>query len=167
MSKGVNLMLLMSKGINLMLLMSKGINLMLLMNKGVNLMLLISKGVSFMPGLHSHRRHLSRFLVRCERDKVRTNVDIHTLVRELRDKVETFLFPLTRNWFTDIFPRALRWDKNRSWMWQTRRMNPSHSRSHLVLSQRECKPGIMLVMSIFQNSTIDFDQNWSRKQKSI
>ncbi len=31
----------------------------------------------------------------------------------------------------------------RAWRtWQTRQMYPSHSRSHLVLSQWECKPGI-------------------------
>ncbi len=39
-----------------------------------------------------------------------------TFVWKLRDKVETFSFPLTCNWFTDIFPRALGWDKNRSRM---------------------------------------------------
>ncbi len=94
------------------------------------------------PGLHSHWTHSSRLSARCEWDEVRTNVDIHTLVRELRDKVETFFFPLTQDWFTDIFLRASRWDKNRSRMWQTRRMYPSHSRSCFVLSRWDCKPGI-------------------------
>ncbi len=70
-----------------------------------------------MPGLHFCQRHSSRLLAKCERDEVCTNVDIHTLAWELRDKVETFLFPLTRDWFTDIFPRALIRDKNRLRMW--------------------------------------------------
>ncbi len=45
-----------------------------------------------MPDLHSRRRHSSRLAARCERDEVCPNVDIHTLVGELRDKVETFSF---------------------------------------------------------------------------
>ncbi len=35
-----------------------------------------------MPGLHSRLGYLLRLLARCERDKIRTNVDIHTLVHE-------------------------------------------------------------------------------------
>ncbi len=66
-------------------------------------------------------------------NETRTDVDIYTLVRKLQDKVETFSFPLTRDWFTDISPRAFRWDENRSKVWKTRQMYPLHSRSHLVL----------------------------------
>ncbi len=103
-----------------------------------------------MLGLYSRWRHSSRLLPRCERDTVRTNVDIHTLVGELRDKVERsfnnkarYLRPLTRVWFTNMFPRASRRDKNWLRTWQTRRIYPSHSPSHLMLFQRECKPSIM------------------------
>ncbi len=39
--------------------------------------------VYVMPGLHSHRGYSSRLSRNCEWDKVRTNVGIHTLVREL------------------------------------------------------------------------------------
>ncbi len=42
-----------------------------------------------------------------------------------------------------MFLRASRKDKNRSRMWQTRQMYTSHSRSHVMLSRWECKPGIM------------------------
>ncbi len=38
--------------------------------------------ITVMPRLHSHLRYSSRLSVRCERDEVRTNIDIHTLVRE-------------------------------------------------------------------------------------
>ncbi len=40
------------------------------------------------PGLLSHRRYSPKLLESCEQDKVRVNVDIHTLVQELRDKVD-------------------------------------------------------------------------------
>ncbi len=39
-----------------------------------------------MPGLHSRRGYSSRLLKNCERNEVRTNVDIHILVRERRDR---------------------------------------------------------------------------------
>ncbi len=39
--------------------------------------------LAIMPGLHSGLWYSSRLLARCDRDKVRTNGDIHTLVREL------------------------------------------------------------------------------------
>ncbi len=106
------------------------------------LSLLLNRGSQ---GSHSCQKHSSRLSTRCEWDEVWTNADIHTHVRELRDKVEIFSFPLTRDRFTDIFPRASRWDKNRLRTWQTRQMYqmyPSHSRSRLVLSWWECKPGI-------------------------
>ncbi len=38
--------------------------------------------MNIMPGLHSHLEYSSSLLARCEQDEVRTNVDIHTLVRE-------------------------------------------------------------------------------------
>ncbi len=41
---------------------------------------------TFMPGLHSHRRYSLRLSRNCERDEVRTNVDIHTLTWELQDR---------------------------------------------------------------------------------
>ncbi len=69
-----------------------------------------------MPGLHS-----SKLLAICERDEIRTNVNILTLVQEERDKVKyslnnkpRHLCPLTPVRFTNMFPRASRRDKNRS-----------------------------------------------------
>ncbi len=101
-----------------------------------------------MPDLHSRRRHSLRLSARCERDEVRTNVDIHTLVQELWDKIECSLnnkerhsCPLTRARFTNMFLWASRRDENSLRIWQTRRMYPSHSDSHLMLFRRECKPG--------------------------
>ncbi len=40
-----------------------------------------------MQGLHSRRGHLSRLSASCEWDEICANIDIHTLVRELRNKV--------------------------------------------------------------------------------
>ncbi len=42
----------------------------------------VSHFFCLMPGLHFRLGYSSRLLARCERDEVRTNVDIHTLVRE-------------------------------------------------------------------------------------
>ncbi len=93
-------------------------------------------------GLHSHLGYSLRLLVRYEQDEVCTKVDIHTLVwessitrQDVRDILimfETFSFSLTRDWFTDMSPRASRRDENRSRVWKTRRIYPSHSRSCLV-----------------------------------
>ncbi len=47
--------------------------------------------------VNNRRRHSSRLSVRCERDEVHKN--IHTLMWELREKVETFSFPSSWNWF--------------------------------------------------------------------
>ncbi len=41
-----------------------------------------------MPSLHSRQGHSLRLLGSCERDEVCVTVDIYTLVRELRDKVD-------------------------------------------------------------------------------
>ncbi len=41
-----------------------------------------------MPGLHSRQGHSSRILASSKQNEVRANVDIHTLVRELRDNVD-------------------------------------------------------------------------------
>ncbi len=88
-----------------------------------------------MPGLHSCLEDSLKLLARYERDKIRTNVDIHTLVQELsitRQDIRDFSFPLTENWFTNMSQRASRQDENRSRVWKTRRLYPSHSRSRLV-----------------------------------
>ncbi len=86
-----------------------------------------------MPGLHSRLGYSSRLLVRCERDELRTNVDFQLSCENRQGKIfETFSFLLTRDWFTDMPLRALRQDENRSKMWKTRQMYPSHSRSSLV-----------------------------------
>ncbi len=37
------------------------------------------------------------------------------------------------DWFTNMSPRASRWDVNRLRVWEMRRMHPSHSRSRRVL----------------------------------
>ncbi len=39
-----------------------------------------------MPDLHSRLGYSSKLSRNCKRDEVRTNVDIHTLVRELQDR---------------------------------------------------------------------------------
>ncbi len=43
-----------------------------------------------MPSLHSCRGYSSRLSRNCEWDKVRTNVDIHTPVRELQDRYNSW-----------------------------------------------------------------------------
>ncbi len=79
--------------------------------------------VHLIPSLHFRRRCSSRLSARSEWDEVLVNVDIHTLVWELRDKVEHSLnnearhsLPLTRIWCIDMFPGASRRNKNRSRM---------------------------------------------------
>ncbi len=42
--------------------------------------------LKIMPGLHCRQGYSSRLSRNCEWDEVRTNVDIHTLVRELRNR---------------------------------------------------------------------------------
>ncbi len=97
---------------------------------------------NLMPGSHSHLGYSSRLLARCERNKVRTNVDIHTLVQKLQHKVETFSFPLTRDRFTDMSLRATRREQVESVEDETNVPFLLSFLSCLMLSRQECKPGI-------------------------
>ncbi len=102
-----------------------------------------------MPSLHSRLRYSSRLLARYEQDKVHTNVDIHILVRELlimRQDIRDILISLDYGLFTNMSPRASRQDENKSRVWKTRWIYPSHSCSRLVSCclARECKPCIKL-----------------------
>ncbi len=45
--------------------------------------IIAGKNFTVMSGLHSHRGYSLRLSRNCERDEVRTNVDIHTIVGEL------------------------------------------------------------------------------------
>ncbi len=95
--------------------------------------------LTLMPGLHSCLGYSLKLFAKCEEEVVRTNVDIHTLVWELRDEVECslnnesrHLCPLTQVWFSDIFLRAMRRDENRLRVWKIKRMYPSHSCSRFI-----------------------------------
>ncbi len=46
----------------------------------------MSEQLTLMPGLPSLQEYLSQLLRNCEQDVVCTNVDIHTLVRELQNR---------------------------------------------------------------------------------
>ncbi len=111
-----------------------------------------------MPSLHSHRRHSSRLMVRCERDEAGTNADIHTLV--WRDKVETFSFPFPRDWFADILLEnfEMKQEQVENMTDKTNVPFTLSSSSHLVLSQRECKLGI---------TEIELLRKWSKNEKKV
>ncbi len=90
---------------------------------------------SSVPGLHSCLGYSLRLLARYERDKVLTNVDIHTLMRVVNNEARHsrhshFLWLGTD--LPNMSPRASRWNENRPRMWRMRRMYPSHSRFRLV-----------------------------------
>ncbi len=55
----------------------------------------------------------------------------HSRARTTR-QFETFSFPSTQDWFTNISLRAARRDEKRSEVWKMRQMYPPHSHSHLV-----------------------------------
>ncbi len=78
----------------------------------------------FMPGLHSCLEYLSR-LNKTE-TKYHESKHSHSGARIVDNKAtfKTFSFPLTRDWFTGMFPRALRQDENRSRVWKMRQMYP-------------------------------------------
>ncbi len=94
-----------------------------------------NRGYAFMPGLH--------FRLRYSLDKVRTNVDIRTLLRKLQDRVETFSFLL---WLGTDLPTCLRElrDETRTDRECGRRDECTLHFIVLILSRRECKPGIRL-----------------------
>ncbi len=99
----------------------------------------VLKVISFMSGLHSDFRRILN-------ETRYARIDIHTMVREPREKytvpskmrwdIWDILVSFDSDWFTDMFPGASRWDKNGSGTWRTRQMYPSHSCSRLVLSMR-------------------------------
>ncbi len=77
-----------------------------------------------MPGLHSRQRYLSRLSRNCEWDEVRTNVDIHTLVRELRERYNFHA------WFTF----SLRQHETRMRVWRVHSSRLPLSRPVLISS---------------------------------
>ncbi len=73
--------------------------------------------------------------------------------------------PLTRVWFTNMFLRAMRWDKNRLSTCEMRRMYPSHFCSRLMLFRRECKVNVALrkFHSIFNKwISLNFKENFTQ-----
>ncbi len=101
-----------------------------------------------MPGLHSQLEYSSRLLARCERDEVRTNVDIHTLMREssimrqdIRDILVSFDSGLIYQHVSESF--VTRWEQVESVEDETNIPFTLSFSSCLVLSQRECKSDII------------------------
>ncbi len=99
-----------------------------------------------MPGLHSHLGYSSRLFVRCEQDKVHTNVDIPTLVRDLsitrqdiRDIHVCFDSGLIYRHVSESF--EMRREQVESVVDETNVLF-ALSFSSCLTSRRECKPGI-------------------------
>ncbi len=108
-----------------------------------------SNFLHLMPGLHSCLGYSSRLLVRCERDNVRTNVDIYTLVQEssitrqdIRDILVFFDLGLIYRHVSESF--EIRREQIESVEDETSVPFTLPFSSFLVLSRRECKPGITM-----------------------
>ncbi len=102
---------------------------------------------ALMPGLNSRLGYSWRLLVRCKRDEVHTNVDIHALVQvssitrqDIWDILVSFNSGLIYRHVFESF--KTRWEQVKS---VEDEMNVPFTLSFsscLILSQRECKAGI-------------------------
>ncbi len=107
-----------------------------------------------MPGLHSRLGYLLRLLARCERDEVRTNIDIHTFLLEMsitrqdiQDILVSFDSRLIYQHDTESFKTIQ--EQVESVEDETNVPLTLSFSSCLVLFKGECKPGIMVLS--FQN----------------
>ncbi len=103
-----------------------------------------------MPGLNSRLRYSPRLLARCEWDKVHTNVDIHIPVRELsitrqdiRDILTSFDLGLIYQHVSESFETRQEQVESVEDEINVLPFTLSFS-SCLMLSRRECKPGIKM-----------------------
>ncbi len=110
--------------------------------------------IPFTPSLHSHLGHSSRFLMRCERDEVRTNVDIHTLVQEssimrqdIRDILVSSDSGLIYQHVSESF--EMRREQVKSVEDETNVPFTLSFLSCLILSRWECNPGIRWILQPF------------------
>ncbi len=110
-----------------------------------------------MPGLDSRLGYSSRLLARCERDKVYTNVDIYTLVQRIVDNEARRSRHCHFLWLRTDLPSCLRELRDKMRREQVESVEDKTnvpftlSLSFLVLSQRECKPGITISLLFFFN----------------
>ncbi len=105
---------------------------------------------SMVPGLYYRLGYSSRLLVRYEWDEIRTNVDIHTLVWELsitRQDIRDILISLDSG--------LIYWHVSESFKTRREQVESVEDEANvpftlsflscLVLSRRECKPGIIVL----------------------